>query len=105
MGEIAIDTEVIPAEAPWRLSITGTISNLLKRTATLYALDQGRQATCEESLLQAVMAHSRLLKVGGFTPLQLLFGHEPVPVEGELLDPQMEALDMTVSMGKRLARR
>ena len=39
--EIAIDTEVIPAEAPWRLSITGTISNLLKRTATLYALDQG----------------------------------------------------------------
>ena len=39
--EIAIDTEVIPAEAPWRLSITGTISNLIKRTATLYALDQG----------------------------------------------------------------
>ena len=38
-------------------------------------------------------------------PLQLLFGHEPVPVEGELLDPQMEALDVTVSMAERLARR
>ena len=36
--EIAIDTEVIPAEAPWRLSITGTISNLLKRTANALRL-------------------------------------------------------------------
>ena len=33
--------------------------------------------------LQAVTAYSRLLKHGGYTPLQLLFGHEPGPIERE----------------------
>ena len=68
---------------------------LVKRTAHIYALDQGRDASCQECLLQAVMAHSRLLKHGGYTPLQLLFGHEPAPIEGETL---------TESMAERLAR-
>ena len=70
--DLGIHTEIIPAEAPWKLSITGVVMRLVKRTAHIYALDQGRDASCQECLLQAVMAHSRLLKYGGYTPLQLL---------------------------------
>ena len=33
---------------PWYLSITGTISHILKRTAMFYALDQGRGATSSD---------------------------------------------------------
>ena len=62
---------------------TGVIVRLAKRTAHIYALDQGRDASCQECLLQAVMAHSRLLKHGAYTPLQLFFGHEPALIEGE----------------------
>ena len=57
-----------PGEAPWKLFITGVILRLVKRTALIYALDQGRDASCQECLLQAVMAHSCLLKHGGYTP-------------------------------------
>ena len=65
--DLGINTEVIPGGSPWKLSITGVIMRLVKRTAHIYALDQGRDASCQECLLQAVMAHSRLLKHGGYT--------------------------------------
>ena len=55
-------------------------------------------------LLQAAMAHSRLLKHGGYTPLQLLFGHEPAPIEGEAFDDEERNRSITVSMAERLAR-
>ena len=102
--DLGLNTEVIPGEAPWKLSITGVIMRLVKRTAHLYALDQGRDASCQECLLQAVMAHSRLLKHGGYTPLQLLFGHEPAPIEGETLDDEQQGRSITESMAERLAR-
>ena len=102
--DLGINTEVIPGEAPWKLSITGVIMRLVKRTAHIYALDQGRDASCQECLLQAVMAHSRLLKHGGYTPLQLLFGHEPAPIEGEAFDDEQQNRSITVSMAERLAR-
>ena len=101
---LGINTEVIPGEAPWRLSITGVVMRLVKRTAHIHALDQGRAASCQECHLQAVMAQSRLLKHGGYTPLQLLFGHEPAPVEGEALDDEQQGRSITVSMAERLAR-
>ena len=104
MTSDSINTEVIPGEAPWKLSITGVIMRLVKRTAHIYALDQGRDASCQECLLQAVMAHSRLLKHGGHTPLQLLFGHEPAPIEGETLDDEQQGRSITESMAERLAR-
>ena len=66
-NDLGINTEVIPGDAPWK-SITGVIMRLVKRTAHNYALDQGRDASCQECLLQAVVAHSRLLKHGGYTP-------------------------------------
>ena len=88
--DLGINTEVIPGEA--------------KRTAHIYALDQGRDASCQECLLQAVMAHSRLLKHGRYTPLQLLFGHEPAPIEGEAFDDEQQNRSSTVSMAERLAR-
>ena len=70
--DLGISTKVIPGEAPWKLSIKGVIMRLVKRTAHIYALDQGRDASCQECLLlQAVMAHSRLLEHGGYTLLQL----------------------------------
>ena len=102
--DLGLNTEVIPGEAPWKLSITGVIMRLVKRTAHIYALDQGRDASCQECLLQAVMAHSRLLKHGGYTPLQLLFGHEPAPIEGETLDDEQQGRSITESMAERLAR-
>ena len=102
--DLGINTEVIPGEAPWKLSITGVLMRLVKRTAHSYALDQGRDASCQECLLQAVMAHSRLLKHGGYTPLQLLFGHEPAPTEGEAFDDGQQNRSITVSMAERLAR-
>ena len=85
--DLGISTEVIPGEALWRLSITGVIMRLVKRTA-------------HECLLQAVMAHSRLLKHGGYTPLQLLFGHEPAPIEGEAFDDEQPSRSVSVSMGE-----
>ena len=102
--DLGINTEVILGEAPWKLSITGVIMKLVKRTAHINALDQGRDASCQECLLQAVMAHSRLLKHGGYTPLQLLFGHEPAPIEGEACDDEQQNCNITVSMAERLAR-
>ena len=78
--DLGINTEVIPGEAPWKLPITGVTMKLVKRTAHIYALDQGLDASCQECLLHAVVAHSRLLKHGGYTPLQLLLGHEPAPI-------------------------
>ena len=77
---------------------------LVKRTAHIYALDQGRDASCQECLLQAVMAHSRLLKHGGYTPLQLLFGYEPAPIEGEASDDEQQSRSVTLSIAKILAR-
>ena len=50
------------------------------------------------------MAHSRLLKHGGYTPLPLLFGHEPAPIEGETFDDEQEGRSITESMAERLAR-
>ena len=44
------------------------------------------------------MAHSRLLKHGGYTPVQLLFGHE------EAFDDEQYNRSITVSMAERLAR-
>ena len=102
--DLGINTEVIPGEAPWRLSITGVIMRLVKRTAHNYALDRGREASCQECLLQAVIALPRLLKHGGQTPLQLLFGHEPAPMEGEAFDDEQQSRSFTVSMAERLAR-
>ena len=102
--DLGFSTEVIPGEAPWKLSVTGVIMRLVKRTAHIHALDQGRDASCQECLLQAVMAHSRLLKHGGYTPLQLLFGHEPAPIEGETLDDEQQGRSITESMAERLAR-
>ena len=58
----------------------------------------------KSSLLQAVMAHSRLLKHRGYTPLQLLFGYEPAPIEGEAFDDEQDNRSITVSMAERLAR-
>ena len=102
--DLGLNTEVIPGKAPWKLSITGVIMRLVKRTAHIDALDQGRDAACQECLLQAVMAHSRLLKHGGYTPLQLLFGHEPAPIESETLDDEQQGRSITESMAERLAR-
>ena len=76
---------------------------LVKRTGHIYALDQGRDASCQECLLQSVMDHSRLLKHGGYTPLQLLFGHEPSPIE-EAFDDEQQNRSITVSMAERLAK-
>ena len=100
--DLGINNEVVPGEAPWKLSITGVIMRLVKRTAHIYALDQGRDASCQECLLQAVMAHSRLLKHGGYTPLQLLFRHEPAPIEGEAFDDEQQNRSITVSMARDL---
>ena len=101
--DLGINTEVIPGEAPWKLSITGDIMRLVKQTAHTYALDQGRAASCQECLLQAVMAHSRLLKHGRYTPSQLLFQHEPAPIEGEALDDKQQGRSNKESMTERLA--
>ena len=43
-----------------------------------------------DEMLPVKMAHSRLLKHGGYTPLQLLFGHEPAPIEGEAFDDEQQ---------------
>ena len=102
--DLGLNTEVTPGEAPRKLSITGVIMRLVQRTTHIYALDQGRDPSCKECLLQAVMAHSRLLKHGGYTPLQLLFGHEPAPIEGETLDDEQQGRSITESMAERLAR-
>ena len=45
-----------------------------------------------------------LLKHGGYTPLQLLYGHEPAPIEGEAFDDEQQSRSITVSMAERLAR-
>ena len=50
------------------------------------------------------MSHARLLKHGGYTPLKLLFGHEPAPIEGEAFDDEQQNRSITVSMAERLAR-
>ena len=63
--DLGLNTEVILGEAPWKLSISGVLRRLVKRTAHIYAQDQGRDALCQKCLLQALMAHSRLLKRGG----------------------------------------
>ena len=102
--DLGINTEVIPGEVPWTLSMTGVIMRLVKRTAHIYALNQERAASCQECLPQAVMAHSRLLKHGGYTLSQLLFGHEPAPIEGEALDDEQQGRSITVSLAERLAR-
>ena len=102
--DLGINTEVIPGEAPWRLSITGVIMRLVKRTTHIYALDQGRDASGQECLLQAVMAHSVFLNTEDTTALQLLYGHEPAPIEGEAFDDEQQSRSITVSMAERLAR-
>ena len=38
--DLGINTEIIPGEAPWRLSTTGVIVRLVKRTAHIYSLDR-----------------------------------------------------------------
>ena len=88
--DLGINTEVTPGEAPWKLSITGVIMKLVKRTAHIFALDQGRETSCQACLLQAVMAHPRLVKHGGYTPLQLLFGHESAPIEREAFHDEQQ---------------
>ena len=50
------------------------------------------------------MAHNRLLKLHGFTPLQLLFGHEPEAIEGVACDPEHDQ-DVTTWMAERINRK
>ena len=103
-NDLVIDTEVIPGEAPWRVSTTGVIMRLVKRTAHIYALDQGLAASCQEYILQAVMAHCRLLKRGGCTPPQHLFCHEPALTAGETFNDEQQVRSITESMAERLTR-
>ena len=77
---------------------------LVKRTAHIYALDQGRDASCQECLLHAVMAHSRLLNTEDTLLCNFSFGHEPAPIEGETLDDEQQGRSITESMAERLAR-
>ena len=72
--------------------------------STHLRVGSGTSTSCQEFLLQAVMAHSRLLKHGGYTPLQLLLGHEPAPVEGEAFDDEQQSRSISVSMAERVAR-
>ena len=65
-------------------------------THSTHASDQGRDASCQECLLQTVMAHSRLLKHGGYTLLQFFFGHEPAPIEGEAFDNEQQNRSISV---------
>ena len=50
------------------------------------------------------MAHSRLLKHGGYTPLQLLFGPEQAPIGGETFNEEQQGRRITESMAERLTR-
>ena len=50
------------------------------------------------------MAHTRLLKNGGYTPLQLLFGPEQAPIAGETFDYEQHGRRITESMAERLTR-
>ena len=58
----------------------------------------------KKCLLQAVMAHSRLLKHGGYTLLQLLFGHELAPIAGDTVAGELKDCSITESMAERLTR-
>ena len=73
------DVQVTPPEAPWHLSVLGVVSELLTRTDTLCALDDGRRSSCSECL---TIAHSRFLNRDGYAPFQLLCDLETEPVEG-----------------------
>ena len=99
-----LDVQVTPPEAPWHLSVLGTVQQLVKRSASLHARDEGRTSTCAERLLLASTAHNRLLKRGGFTRCQLLPGHEREPSEGEPVDPQRDGLDLTSYVAERHVR-
>ena len=48
------------------------------------------------------MAHTRLLKHGGSTPLQLLFGPEQAPIGGDTFDEERQGRRITESMAERL---
>ena len=99
-----LDVQVTPPEAPWHLSVLGTVQQLVKRSASLHAGHEGRMSTCAERLHIRSTAHKGLLKRGGFTRCQLLLGHEPEPPEGEPLDPELEGLDLTSNVAERHVR-
>ena len=67
-----LDVQVTPPEAPWHLSVLGTVHQLVKRSASLHAMDEGRTNTCAERLHIRSTAHNRLLKRGGFTPVPVV---------------------------------
>ena len=47
-------------------------------------------------------AHNSLPDRGGFTPFQLLLGHEPEQPDGEALDPEREGSVLTSYMAEQL---
>ena len=99
-----LDVQVTPPEAPWHMSVLGTVQKLMKRFASVHARDERRTSTCAERLHIASTAHNRLVKRGGFTRCQLLLGHEPEPPEGEPLDPEREGQDLTSYVAERHVR-
>ena len=54
---LPLDVHLTPPEAPWHLSVLGVVSQLIKRTATLYALGEGRRPSCSECLTMTCMAN------------------------------------------------
>ena len=69
-------------------------------THRTHTLDQERDTSFPDYLVQTVMAHSRLLKHTGYTPLQLLFGHEPTPIEGEAFHNEQQNRSIAVFDGR-----
>ena len=57
-NDLAIDTEVIPGETPWRLSTTGVNVGLVKWTAHTMRWTRVRAASCQECLLRLARQQS-----------------------------------------------
>ena len=95
-----LDVQVTPPEGLWHLSVGGIVQLLVQRSPSLYSMDEARVSARAVCLNTAGTSHNRLLKRGGLTPFQLLFGNKP----GESLDPERERLDLTSCTAERFVR-
>ena len=76
--DLGINIEVIPGKTLKNVDY-GCHHETGETNSTHLRVGSGeRDASCQECLLQVVMARSRLLEHGGYTPLQLLFGRRSI---------------------------
>ena len=103
--DLGLNTEVIPEQAPWKLSITRVIMRLVKRTAHIYALDQDVTLPVKSVFCKLWWPTLVFSNMEGILLYSFSLDVSQLRLKAKRLDDEEQGRSITESMAERLARK